>query len=126
MTPTVAQLKQAFVKRWKRRILPPTPDEENEFVVGLDALLAAERELPSDVRDFIYHVTIALQEHRSKTDTQKDQLFQDAYVLYCKYDVRQTLAAEHSGTAMLDELVRLRERVKELEALAEVERVLKA
>ena len=81
MTPTVAQLKQAFLEKYRLGACRDTAQAD------IDALLAAERELPIDVRDFIYHITLALQEHRSKTDAQKDQLFQDAYVLYCKYDV---------------------------------------
>lgn len=43
--------------------------------------------IPADVRDFIYHVTLHLQSHRSTTEAQKDAMFQNAYRLYVQYDV---------------------------------------
>lgn len=40
-----------------------------------------------ELRKFIQDVTLELQQHRSRSDKQKDQLFQRAYSLYVKYDV---------------------------------------
>ena len=43
--------------------------------------------LPEDVRSLIYRVTLHLQMSRSKTPEQHDDMFQEAYRLYNKYDV---------------------------------------
>lgn len=43
--------------------------------------------LPEDVRSFVERVTLHLQSHRSKTPEQHAAMFQEAYRLYCKYDV---------------------------------------
>lgn len=60
-----------------------TPDG----VIRLAAELERPAALPEDIRDFIRHVTLQLQKHRSLSDGQKDALFQSAYRLYTKYDV---------------------------------------
>jgi hypothetical protein len=43
--------------------------------------------LPEDVRSFVQRVTMHLQANRSKKPEQHDAMFQEAYRLYCKYDV---------------------------------------
>lgn len=43
--------------------------------------------LPEDVRSFVDRVTLHLQANRSKKQEQHDAMFQEAYRLYCKYDV---------------------------------------
>lgn len=73
-----------------------------ETVTAIDNLIVARRAsvvapivsgnevaLPSDVLNFLYFVTLGLQVHRSRMDAQKDNLFQQAYKLYVKYDVEK-------------------------------------
>jgi len=48
--------------------------------------------LPEDVRLFIYRVTLHLQLNRSKTEKQHDDMFQEAYKIYCRYDVENRRA----------------------------------
>lgn len=61
------------------------------------AILAAAQKsdssasVPSDIEDFIRHVTLELQVHRSRTPEQMDRLFQQAYALYAKYRVDRSL-----------------------------------
>lgn len=43
--------------------------------------------LPEDIRSFVERVTLHLQANRSKKPEQHDAMFQEAYRLYCKYDV---------------------------------------
>lgn len=46
-----------------------------------------ELALPEDVRSFVERITLHLQANRSKKPEQHDAMFQEAYRLYCKYDV---------------------------------------
>lgn len=73
-----------------------TPQDWLDIERFFDAVIAERAELrklleeskvPEDVRSFIYRVTLHLQSFRSKTPEQIVAMFQEAYVLYGKYDV---------------------------------------
>lgn len=89
-------------------ITPYTPWEpvSPETELRIDEAQRAEgrERLPEDVTNFIRHITLELQAHRSRTDKQKDALFQDAYRLYDKYQVdTNTCPAELHGVARIAE-----------------------
>ena len=58
---------------------------------------AFTEKLPEDVRSFICRVTLHLQSHRCKTENQHDDMFQEAYRIYCRYDVENRRAARSAG-----------------------------
>ena len=53
--------------------------------------------LPEDVRSFIYRVTLHLQMNRYKTPEQHDNMFQEAYKIYSRYDVEGRRAESKEG-----------------------------
>ena len=60
-------------------------------------LAKARKELPEDVRSFIYTVTLFLQANRAKTPEQMDSMFHQAYKLYTRYDVEGRLKEAAEG-----------------------------
>jgi hypothetical protein len=67
----------------------------------LQAQLAQAEAAISELKEFVRTITLDLQNHRSLSEDRKDLLFQQAYRLYCKFDVEGRAAMSQQPPAKL-------------------------